>query len=141
MNWVSVSDKIVCHQYLYKDYGNCVVQHTLPKDKGVEVDVYIEIVENGEDGDRVRGRDQGSKVEIVDESDVLQVGDNTGTGKPGYSGTLEFSKSPCNPIHEASNCEGADNSSNEGEGEDGSNVAEEVLLLHRIARVEDDRRK
>ena len=135
----SVSGKIVCHQYLYKDYGNCVVQHTLPEDKGIEVDVHIEIVEDGEDGDRVRGRDQGSKVEIVDEGDVLQVGDNTGTGKPGYSGTLAFSKSPCNPIHEASNCEGADNSSNEGEGEDGSNVAEEVLLLHRIARVEDDR--
>ena len=54
---------------------------------------------------------------------------------------MAFSKSPCNPIHEASNCEGADNSSNEGEGEDGSDVAEEVLLLHRIARVEDDRRK
>ena len=52
---------------------------------------------------------------------------------------MAFSKSPCNPIHEASNCEGADNSSNEGEGEDGSNVAKEVLLLHRIARVEDDR--
>ena len=54
---------------------------------------------------------------------------------------MAFSKSPCNPIHEASNCEGADNSSNEGEGEDGSNVAKEVLLLHRIASVEDDRRK
>ena len=52
---------------------------------------------------------------------------------------MAFSKSPCNPIHEASNCEGADNSSNEGEGEDGSNVAKEVLLLHRIARVKDDR--
>ena len=52
-----------------------------------------------------------------------------------------FYESPCNPIHEASNCEGADNSSNEGEGEDGSNVAKEVLLLHRIASVEDDRRK
>ena len=137
----SVIGKIVCHQYFNKDYGNGVVEHTLPEDKGIEVDVHIEIVEDGEDGDRVRGRDQGSKVEIVDESDVLQVGDDTGTGKPGYSGTLAFSKSPCNPIHEASNSEGADNSSNEGEGEDGSNVAEEVLLLHRIARVEDDRRK
>ena len=52
---------------------------------------------------------------------------------------MAFSKSPCNPIHEASNSEGADNSSNEGEGENGPNVAEEVLLLHRIARVEDDR--
>merc|ERR1719461_1952430 len=111
-------------QCLYKNYGNRVVQNTFPEDKGIEVDVDIEIVEDGEDGDRVRGRDQGSKVEIVDEGDVLQVGDNT-----------------CNPIHEASNCEGADNSSNEGEGEDGSDVAEEVLLLHRIASVEDDRRK
>ena len=54
---------------------------------------------------------------------------------------MAFSKSPCNPIHEASNSEGADNSSNEGEGENGPNVAEEVLLLHRIASVEDDRRK
>ena len=58
-------------QYLYKNYGNGVVEHTLPKDKGIEVDVHIEIVEDGEDGDRVCGRDQGSKVEIVDESDVL----------------------------------------------------------------------
>ena len=54
---------------------------------------------------------------------------------------MAFSRSPCNPIHEASNSEGADNSSNEGEGEDGSNVAEEVLLLHCIASMEDDRRK
>ena len=76
---LSVLDKMVCHQYLYKYYGNRVVQHTLPEDKGIKVDVHIEIVEDGEDGDRVRGRDQGSKVEIVDESDVLQVGDNTGT--------------------------------------------------------------
>ena len=127
--------------YLYKNYGNRVVQHTLPKDKGIEVDVHIKIVEDGEDGDRVCGGDQGAKVEIVDEGDVLQVGDNTGIWKPGYSSTLAFSKSPCNPIHEASYCEGADNSSNEGEGEDGSDVAEEVLLLHRIASVEDDRRK
>ena len=74
-----VIDKIVCHQYLYKYYGNRVVQHTLPEDKGIEVDVHIEIVEDGEDGDRVCGRDQGSKVEIVDEGNVLQVGDNTGT--------------------------------------------------------------
>ena len=137
----SLSDKIVCHQYLYKDYGNCVVQHTLPEDESIEVDVHIEIIEDGEDGDRVRGRDQGSEVEIVDEGNVLKMGDNTGTWKPDYSGTLAFSKSPCNPIHEASNSEGADNSSNEGEGENGPNVAEEVLLLHRIASVEDDRRK
>ena len=74
----SLSDKIVCHQYLYKDYGNCVVQHTLPEDESIEVDVHIEIVEDGEDCDRVRGRDQGAKVEIIDEGDVLQVGDNTG---------------------------------------------------------------
>ena len=52
-----------------------------------------------------------------------------------------FYKSPCNPIHEASNSEGADDSSDEGEGEDGPNVAEEVLLLHRIASMENDRRK
>ena len=54
---------------------------------------------------------------------------------------LKLSNLPCYSIHEASNCEGADNSSNEGEGEDGSNVAEEILLLHCIASVEDDRRK
>merc|ERR1719370_2134973 len=36
---------------------------------------------------------------------------------------------------------GTDDSSDEGEGEDGSNVAEEVLLLHCIASMEDDRRK
>ena len=74
-----VIDKIVCHQYLYKDYGNCVVQHTLPEDESIEVDVHIEIIEDGEDGDRVRGRDQGSEVEIVDEGNVLKMGDNTGT--------------------------------------------------------------
>ena len=51
---------------------------------------------------------------------------------------MAFSKSPCNPIHEASNCEGADNSSDEGKSEDGANVAEKVLLFHGIARVEDD---
>ena len=45
---------------------------------------------------------------------------------------------PCDSIHEAPNCEGADNRSNEGEGEDGADVAEKVLLLHGIARVEDD---
>ena len=73
-----VIDKIVCHQYLYKYYGNRVVQNTFPEDKGIKVDVHIEIVEDGEDCDRVRGRDQGAKVEIIDEGDVLQVGDNTG---------------------------------------------------------------
>ena len=45
---------------------------------------------------------------------------------------------PCDSIHKAPNCEGANHSSNEGKGENGANVAEEVLLLHGIARVEDD---
>ena len=45
---------------------------------------------------------------------------------------------PCHSIHEAPNCEGADDGSDEGEGEDGADVAEKVLLLHGIARVEDD---
>ena len=45
---------------------------------------------------------------------------------------------PCDSIHEAPNCEGADDGSDEGEGEDGADVAEKVLLLHGIARVEDD---
>ena len=49
-----------------------------------------------------------------------------------------LSNLPCDSIHEAPNCEGADNCSDEGEGEDGANVAEKVLLLHGIARVEDD---
>ena len=51
---------------------------------------------------------------------------------------LKLSNLPSDSIHEASNCEGADNSSDEGESEDGANVAEKVLLFHGIARVEDD---
>ena len=49
-----------------------------------------------------------------------------------------LSEIPCDSIHEAPDCEGADDCSNEGEGEDRANVAEKVLLLHGIARVEDD---
>ena len=63
--------------YLHKNNSNCIVQHALAKDKGIEVDINIEVVEDGEDGDRVGGRDEGAKVEVVNEGDVLQVGDNT----------------------------------------------------------------
>ena len=63
--------------YLNKNNGNGVVQYALAKDKSVEVDVDIEVVEDGEDGDRVGGGDEGAEVEVVNEGDVLQVGDNT----------------------------------------------------------------
>ena len=49
-----------------------------------------------------------------------------------------LSEIPCDSIHEAPNSEGADNRSNKGEGEDGADVAEEVLFLHGITSVEDD---
>ena len=52
-----------------------------------------------------------------------------------------LSEIPCDSIHEAPNSEGANNRSNKGEGEDGADVAEEVLFLHGITSVEDDWRE
>ena len=57
--------------HLHKNNSNCIVQHALAKDKGIKVDVNIEVIEDGEDGDGVGGRDEGTKVEVVDEGDVL----------------------------------------------------------------------
>ena len=125
--------------YLYKNNGNSIVKYTLAKDKGVEIDVNIEVVKDSEDGDGVGGGDEGAKVEVVNEGDVLQVGDNTEVQCSLLFQQPEPSKDlPCDSIHEAPNCKGADDCSNEGEGENRANVAEKVLFLHGIACVEDD---
>ena len=63
--------KVSSAPYLHKNNGNSIVQHALAKDKGIEVDVNIEVIEDGEDGNGVGGRDEGTKVEVVDEGDVL----------------------------------------------------------------------
>ena len=47
--------------------------------------------------------------------------------------------SPGDPVHESPHGEGADSRPYEGEGEDGADVPEEILLLHGVAGVEDNR--
>ena len=63
--------------YLHKNYGNSIVKNAFAEDEGIEVDVNIEVVEDGENGDRIGGGDESSKVEVVDEGDVLKMGDDT----------------------------------------------------------------
>jgi hypothetical protein len=79
---------------------------------------------NGEHRDRIGGRDEGAKMEVVDEGDVAEVGEHL-----------------THAVHEAAHREGGDRRPHEGEGEDGAEVAEEVAALHSIAGVEDDGRE
>ena len=55
-----------------------VIEDALAEHEGVQVHVHVEIVEDGEDGDGVGGRDEGPEVEVVDEGDVTEVGDHAG---------------------------------------------------------------
>ena len=47
------------------DHGNGVVQHGLAEDERVQVDVDVQVVEEGKDRDGVRGGDHGAEMQGV----------------------------------------------------------------------------
>ena len=79
----------------------------------------MEVVEDSEDGDGIRSRDYGSKVESVQEMDIEAAN------------ALDYQP------HDTGDDNGGDDGAKEGEGEDAAEVVKELLLPHAVTRVED----
>ena len=47
---------------LHKTYGHGVVEDAFTKDESVQIDVDVEIIEDGENCYRIGGRNEGSKM-------------------------------------------------------------------------------
>ena len=83
----------------------------------------MEVLEDGKDGDGVGGRDNGAKVESVQEVDVKAAD--------------ALDDQP----HDAGDDKGGDDRPKQSEGEDAAEIVKELFLPHAVTRVEDDRRQ
>ena len=100
--------------------GDGVVKQALPQHQAVHQGVDVEVLKDSKDSHRVGGRDDGAKVEGVEEVHVEAA--DTLDDQP----------------HDAGDDEGRDDGAKEGEGEDAAEIVKELLLSHAVASVEDD---
>lgn len=98
---------------LEQDNGDGIVENGLAKDERVQLGLYLVRVEDGQNGDWVRGRQRGAHRHGLDKVNLEAIERNPGPEEQ----------------DEAEN-EGGDECACKGKGEDGADMAEEVPLGH-----------
>lgn len=109
---------------LKQDNRNGIIQDGLAKNHGIELRLDLVEVENGQDGDGVCCGEGSAHGDGLDEGDVQPVQRDT---RPQIE-------------HQAEH-DSRDKGSGEGEGEDGTDVTEEVRLVQLVAGGKDDGRE
>ena len=103
--------------------GDGVVKQALAQHQAVHQGVDVEVLKDSKDGHWVGCRDDGAKVEGVEE--VYVEAADTLDDQP----------------HDAGDDEGRDDGAKEGKGEDAAEIVKELFLSHAVASVEDDGRQ
>ena len=119
-----------------QNHRHAVIEQTLAEHEEVQADIDVDLLEDGEDGNGVDGGDETGEDEALGGGEVLLYHGARVDGGVDHEAAQEPSLGQS--VETVTNCEGVEESPEDGEDHDGEEVVEEGLIIEREGRVQDD---